>query len=247
MTNMGLDFQCIEASLISMQEELKVANTLLDAHRDPLDRRVIENMLAGYAYIERLANQGLEPFARVEHVLELNRLALCGIDPERRQEFRSHLDATERRFYDEANAGIEDVVEWMRLHKGRSIWERAAAAHIRILAKPQLFIEGNHRTAALVMSWILMRGGKPPFVLSTSNAVSYFKPSASIRDIRKSSVLGMLRLPRIQRRFADFLQQDSNPRYWSDQVGADAVKASAGSTRRPASDSPLAAASGVEQ
>ncbi len=247
MMNIGLDFHCIEASLTSMQEELRLAGTLLGAHRDPLDRRVIDNMLAGYAYIERLASQGLEPFARVEHVLELNRLVLCGTDPHRRHEFRSHLEATERRFYEEANAGIEDVVDWMRLQKGRSIWERAAAAHIRILAKPQLFIEGNHRTSALVMSWILLRGGKPPSVLSRSNAVSYFKPSASIRDIRKSSMLGMLRLPRIQRRFADFIQQDSNPRYLSGQGSVDSAQAISGSTPRPASDSALIAASGIER
>ncbi len=247
MTNMGLDFHCIEASLTSMQEELKLTGTLLGAHRDPLDRRVIENMLAGYAYIERLANQGLEPFARVEHVLELNRLVLCGTDPHRRNEFRSHLEATERRFYEEANAGIEDVVEWMRLLKGRSIWERAAAAHIRILAKPQLFIEGNHRTGALVMSWILIRGGKPPFVLSKSNAVGYFKPSASIRDIRKSSMLGMLRLPRIQRRFADFIQRDSNSRYLATQGTADPVSPPSGSGGRAATLSQFIAVSGLKR
>jgi hypothetical protein len=43
---------------------------------------------------------------------------------------------------------------------------RAAEVYIYILSEPQLFIAGNHRTGALVLSYILAREGRPPFVLT---------------------------------------------------------------------------------
>ena len=63
------------------------------------------------------------------HMLELNRIVLCGIDADRRNEYAAHLAATERRFYEERNAGIEDLVEWYRLHAQRPVWERAAGVY----------------------------------------------------------------------------------------------------------------------
>jgi hypothetical protein len=52
--------------------------------------------------------------------------------------------------------------------------------------KPQLFIEGNHRTGALLMSYVLVRDGQLPFVLTVENAAAYFAPSAAIRDTAKT-------------------------------------------------------------
>jgi Fic/DOC family len=240
VTPMELDLRAIEASLCAVQQELGVIGVMLGAQRDALDDRTIANMLEGYAYVERVVNAGLDPFSRVANLLELNRLALCGTDPARRHEFRSHLEATEQRFYEEANAGINDVVEWARHNAGRSVWQRAAGIYLRILAKPQLFIEGNHRTGTLVMSWVLMRGGQPPFVLSTANARKYFSPSATIRDIAKNSILGMLRLPRIQRRFAEFIQHDVNMSYLLPHASTDQDAPRIGVVRRAPLDTPLA-------
>ena len=84
---------------------------------------------------------------------------------------------------------------------------------MRILSKPQLFIEGNHRTGALVMSYLLLRDGKPPFVLTVDNAEAYFDPSTVIRDIRKSSPAAIFRLPGIKQRFAKFLRAQADARY----------------------------------
>ena len=67
-------------------------------------------MLAGYSYVERLVADKVDIFAMGEHrhMLELNRIVLCGTDADRRREYAGHLAATERRFYEERNAGIED-------------------------------------------------------------------------------------------------------------------------------------------
>jgi hypothetical protein len=94
-----------------------------------------------------------------------------------------------------------------------SAWKRAAGTYVRILSKPQLFIEGNHRSGALVMSYILVSEGKPPFVLTVENAAAYFDPSSVIRDTAKKSPTAMYRFPGIKKRFAKFLANQSDANY----------------------------------
>ena len=67
--------------------------------------------------------------------------------------------------------------------------------YVRILSRPQLFIEGNQRTAALVMSYVVLRAGQPPFVLSARNAPDYFDPSTVIRDTDRARWPGADRRP----------------------------------------------------
>ena len=40
-------------------------------------------------------------------------IVLCGPDQTLRAEFAQHLKATENRFYEEPEGGIEDIVEWL--------------------------------------------------------------------------------------------------------------------------------------
>jgi Fic family protein len=75
-----------------------------------------------------------------------------------------------------------------------------------VLSEPQLFIEGNHRTGALIMSWLLAREGKPPFVLSVDNAKAYFDPSSIAKSLRKHSLRMMLSRPKLLKRFAALLK-----------------------------------------
>jgi hypothetical protein len=90
--------------------------------------------------------------------------------PARHAAYARHIAATEHRCYDERHGGVRTLVEWQTQHKDESAWIRAAGAHVLILSKPQLFIEGNHRSGALVMSYLLVREDKPPFVLTMENA-----------------------------------------------------------------------------
>jgi hypothetical protein len=210
-----LDLARIEAALRTVQAAREPGGAGITAPRDPMDENVVGNMLAGYAYIEWLVRDGIDPFARgqVKHLLELNCLVLCGTDEARRARYAGHLAATEKRFYEERDAGIEDVVEWQRLQKGLPVWEQAAAAYLRILCKPQLFIEGNHRSAALVMSYVLLREGEPPFVLTAANAAEYFAASSGFRDVRRSGLAALFRLPILRRRFAELLRRESRAEY----------------------------------
>ena len=207
-----MNLHAVEASLRRVQREFNRINQRLSAHRDPLDDAVIDNLMAGYAFVDTLVADGIDLFAlgSSKYLLELNALVLCGGNPARRQAYAGHLDATERRFYEERQGGVRDLVEWHARHDDESAWSRAAGAYVRILSKPQLFIEGNHRAGALVMSYILVRDGEPPFVLSAESAAAYFDPSTVIRNTAKTSAAMLFRLPGIRRRLAALLRQHSD-------------------------------------
>jgi len=183
--------------------------------RDPLDDRVLGNLLAGYAYVDALIDARVDAFAMgsLKHLLELNTLVLCGASPERRAAHAGHLQATERRFYGDGAEGVRDVVEWVAAHRDASPWERAGGVYVTMLSRPQLFIEGNHRTGGLIMAYVLARDAQPPFVLSPENAVLYFEISASIRDIPKSSPAMRFRLSAATSAVASFLAAHADSRY----------------------------------
>ena len=105
------------------------------------------------------------------------------------------------------------MVEWWARHADESPWTRAAGVYVRMLSTPQLFIEGNHRTGVLVVAYILLRAGEPPFVLTVDNAAAYFEPSTVLRDIHKHSPAALFRLPGIRRRLAALLRQHADERY----------------------------------
>jgi hypothetical protein len=203
-----LDLAAVEASLREVQTRLPV-------HRDPLDDRVVENMLAGYAFVDALVAGGTDVFAlgQLRHLLELNTLVLCGASEARRAAHAGHRAATERRFYDEPAAGIQDVVEWYAAHDDEPAWSRAAGVYVRMLSTPQLFIEGNHRTGVLMMSYVLMRAGRGPFVLSVGNAQAYFEVSAALHHTHKNGALALFRLAGLRRRVAALLRDHDDARY----------------------------------
>jgi hypothetical protein len=69
-----------------------------------------------------------------------------------------------------------------------------------------LFIEGNNRSGSLIVSYLLMRAGLPPFVLTLENAGGYFNPSSVIRNSAKHGVKALYELPKIKKKYAAFLE-----------------------------------------
>lgn len=165
-------------------------------------------MLDGYAAVNAFIAADVDLFRLGEsaRLLELNAVVLCGADPGARERFHRHLEATARHFYETVGGGIRDVMTWYDRHRADDAWSRAAGVYVRLLSEPQLFIEGNHRTGALIMSYLLVRDGHPPFVLKVENAKGFFDPSTVIRATRKSSLEALWRLPRIKASFARFLE-----------------------------------------
>jgi len=207
-----VNLPAVAAALAALQRGFHRRAEELGA-RDPIDDRVIANMLAGYAFVDALVGDGIDVLAMgsLKHLLEMNTLVLCGTSPDLRDQHAGHIEATERRFYEEPDGGIRDVVEWYAGHRADPVWDRAAGTYVRMLSKPQLFIEGNHRTGALMMSYLLLRDGRPPFVLGPDDAPVYFGGSRAIRDVDKRSPIMRFRLSSVAQSLAKLLQEQSDP------------------------------------
>ena len=215
MYDSRLNLAAIEACLRQVQKEFPRINKHLQSRRDSMDDAVVANMMAGYAFVDRTIAERTDLFAmgHSKCLLELNHLVLCGDDPARRKEMAPHLAATAQHFYADNGRGVGDIMDWYALHGKDSVWQRASGVYIRVLSEPQLFIEGNHRSGALIMSYLLARDGRPPFVLTVDNAKAYFDPSTLIHHTKKHSLAMLFRMPKLKKNFARFLQHQANPEF----------------------------------
>jgi hypothetical protein len=208
-----LDLDAIEAALAEVRRAFPAINARLAMKREAMSERVVANMMAGYAFVDQLLAERVDAceMGRLSVLLELNHLVLCGDDADERGAAHHHIEATEQVFYDDERGGIRDVREWYERNRQSSVWRRAAGVYVRILTEPQLFIEGNHRAGALIMSYLLAREGAPPFVLTVDNAEAYFRPSTLIRRTRKSAPTSLWRIPHLVGTFADYLRTTARP------------------------------------
>jgi len=217
-TNMGprrLDLARIECSLEAVQRDFAAINRTLDAQRDPITDEVRENMMAGYCRVDAFLEEGVDLFelGNSGHLLELNTLVLCGTDVAKRKLYAQHISATEKRFYEKPGGGIGPLMEWLQKHRGDDVWHRAAGVYTQIISRPELYIEGNHRTGVLIASYLLAREGQPPFVLSGTNAKAYFAPSSLVKATRRDGIGMLVRLPRLRRRLAQLLKDTADAAY----------------------------------
>jgi len=207
------DLPAIERSLREVEVNFAAINSQLGSPREALDCLAVDHIMSGYEFVGELIDAKIDLFAfgQLHLFLELNALVLCGCDKQVRLESTRHLAATDKYFFDNVDGGIGDVVGWYGLHENDSAWMRAAGVYIRILSEPELFIEGNHRTGALVMSYILARAGHPPFVLTAERAKDFFDWSTLFSSKRKASFLLRWQMPRLTRKFASFLAAQADP------------------------------------
>jgi hypothetical protein len=171
-------------------------------------------MMNAYRYLDELLRKEIEPFSKegISEILELNNIVHYNFDIELRLEYNRAIEANSQKFAE----NIEPIEKWYRKHMK---WEAhplkaAAEVYVAALGFPQLFIEGNHRTANLIANWISMYYGHPPFVLNPNNAVAYFRPSKEIKRFAdKSSWRGRARLPKYRKRFKRFWEQYIDSKY----------------------------------
>jgi hypothetical protein len=215
MDTYRLDLKAIEQSLRNVQREFPKINERLHSRRDSMTDEILDNMLAGYAFVDQAVADGADLFTlrHATALLELNHIVLCGLDEQVRQEYHAHIEATAQRFYEQEEFNIDDILRWYYKHENESPWKRAAGVYVRILSQPQLYIEGNHRTGALIMSYVLVREGKAPFVLTVANAKAYFDPSTLFKATKKTATTMLTKLPRLKKRFAEFLRAQAQERY----------------------------------
>jgi hypothetical protein len=216
MSKTLLNLSAIDDSLRGVQRDFDRINASLASPRDPLSDQVLGNLMAGYEYVNSLLAADIDLVARgnSRHLLNLNNLVLCGTDEIAFEQSAPHVSETERRFYDDKNlGGVRALMGYLADHKGDSVWRRAAGAYTQILSEPQLFVEGNHRTGALIMSHVLAWDGKPPFVLTVTNAKAYFDPSSLVKGCRKHSLRSLFEIPKLRKRFAELLKAEGNPAF----------------------------------
>ena len=210
-----LNLLAIESSLLTVQADFARINATLSMQRDPMSDEVRANMMAGYRFVDDALASGIDLFelGHSRRLLELNTLVLCGIDEDKRKDFAEHVASTEQWFYGQESGGIGLLMEGLQRHNGFDVWRRAAGVYIQVLSQPQLYIEGNHRTGALIMSYLLAREGQPPFVLSVDNAKAYFDPSSLAKGTNRQGIGRLVRLPKLRKRFAHLLKVSADAGY----------------------------------
>jgi hypothetical protein len=216
-----LKLAVIEASLWNVQKKFAQINETLNTRRDALRDEIVDNMIRGYVFVDKALSRypgiDLTELQFSKFILELNHIVLCGENRCTRKEHHSHIEATAERFYNQEDCNIRYILNWYHKHLKDSSWKRASGVYIQMLSQPQLFFEGNHRTGALLMSYLLAREGKPPFVLSVHNAKAYFDPSTLIKETHKNWATQLVKLPKINKRFAKFLKNNAKRKYLREQ------------------------------
>ncbi len=211
-----IDLDQVEHYLLSVQRNFEAINEALEMHREPMRDEILNNMLAGYEYVNYLLKKDVKLLRPegLHHFLELNNIVLCGSDVEKRKDFKEHIVSNTDRFYEQSEFSIRHLRSWAEKHRKDTPWKKAAGAYILQVSWPQLFHEGNHRTGALMMSTILVQHDCPPFVLSVDNAKAYFNPSSLAKSTNKNEMLGKFyKLPKIKKNFAKFLEKQAIPSY----------------------------------
>lgn len=210
----------IEQSYISVRKNWKKIDDLLDEEKvgrkdTPFDTVLMENLLTAWDYIDffiRKKDYSLLSKKGGPDMLEINNRVHYGLDDKLRQEYTKAISATADKFTRQ--------VKPLRKHYSKKTAKKespsriAAEIYIAILGSPQLYIEGNHRSGSIVSSWINLVHGRPPFVLTVENALSFFKPAQQIKQFDKSSTWRSLtKLPKYKKSFKEFWVNHCDDRF----------------------------------
>jgi Fic family protein len=176
----------IEGSTLTLQETRLILETGLTIGGKSLREHFeVTNHRDAIAYVEDLVSQAAE--ITPHHVRQLHKLVLTQIDDEHGGQYR----VTPVRIAG-ADHTPPDAWEIPRLMTEWGDWLAqvgaeqhsviiAALAHHR-LAAIHPFVDGNGRTARLVMNLILMKQGYPPTVIERVNRKQYYRVLAHADD-----------------------------------------------------------------
>ena len=188
----------------------------LGAARDPLDDRVVDNMLAGYAFVDALVAEGVDVLAmgQLRHLLEMNTLVLCGTDPARRVRTPATLRRRSGASTKSRGGGIEDLVEWHARHRRDPVWDLAAGAYVRIAEQAPALRRGQPPNGR--PGHELPPASRRPAALrahAADSAAGYFELSSELRSIDKGAPGAFFPLAGIAHRLAALLTRHADPRH----------------------------------
>ncbi|WP_093256054.1 hypothetical protein [Rubrimonas cliftonensis] len=183
------------------------------AGREAFSPEILRWMLDGYALLDDMLASGVDLFAlgASHRLIELNHRVLCGTDPARRADFKRHLALTERRFYEDRAAGADAFFDWVSRADRAPPLVWATALYVRVVSAPQLFLEGNQRTATLMASFALVRAGRPPLVVTPEGAPALARISARCRAIPRARWTAPLEIALMERRLRRHLARTLDP------------------------------------
>jgi hypothetical protein len=213
-----LNLKLIDQSLESVGVHWKEIDDELEkrkiGRKDVFTEVICNRLMVAYDYLDKLLEKGAEPFSQnsIAEMLVLNDKIHYGSDSQLQREYQSATKASTEQFFKR----IDLISNWYDKHKKRGDHplKLASEVYVSILARPQLFIEGNHRTGNLIANWISVYYGYAPFVLSADNAIAYFDPSAKIKHFaNKLSMIGKLQLPKYNESFKIFWEKYSDKKY----------------------------------
>lgn len=186
----------IEGSTVTLQETRLILETGLTIGGKTLREHFeVTNHRDAILYVEQLvANQEmLTPF----HVRQIHKLVLSQIDDESAGNYRATQVqiAGAHHVPPEASEVPIQMTEWGKwLAKSETSMHPvvlAALAH-HSLVKIHPFVDGNGRTARLVMNLILMQKGYPPTVILRTDRQSYYRVLSLADDGKEKSLINFV-------------------------------------------------------
>lgn len=211
----GLNIASIESSLRELQRECPNSKQLTTP-TEKLDEQALANLIEGYRQVDSYIATKADLFAlgNSRQILELNHVILFGRKHKQREQlYRKQLRLSEHRFYKQNDGGISGLMEFFKRQSQRDPYHLAAGVFIYLMARPQLFIEGNHRTGVLLISYILLKANLPPIVLSCANAQSWFALSEKPGACYKTGLSMWMGYPRLRRSCARWLKENKDDQY----------------------------------
>ncbi|MFO8064568.1 MAG: hypothetical protein R6V29_08030 [Spirochaetia bacterium] len=208
------DLTEIETALQGLKSGFATVNERLTMQREELTDEMVGRLMEAYAFLNDLLARGMDVFtpAGMHAMLELNHLVLCGSDPRVRTDYYAHLSATRKRFLKRVHP-IRTYVLKTRRRNGDPC-ERATMFYSKVLSYPQLFLEGNHRTGNILLNYLLISAGAPPYVPREDDAHEYLNLSGDFKlTERDNSFDTALKMPKYRKQFQAFLRGRGDARF----------------------------------
>lgn len=203
----------IHDSLTQFRAEFEKINDRLAMRRETFTEQMSGQIVEAYGFLNTLLAQDMDLFtpAGLHGLLELNHIVLCGTDPDNRAHYFTHLEETRKSFI----SRIKPIKEWVLKKRAESNpYQLATGFYARQLSRPQLFLEGNHRTGNIVLNYLLISKGSAPYVVSAEDAHTYLDISGDIKFTDNGNYLDTaLRMPGHKKRFRAFLKERVDERF----------------------------------
>lgn len=213
--------RAIESSLKGFQRVFPHINDRLAIRREDLTDEMVEQIVEAYGFLNSLLKKEMDLFtpAGLHALLEINHIVLCGTDRQTRTQYYLHLEETRKSFLGK----IRPIKDWvLRRRRESDPYYLATGFYSRMLSRPQLFLEGNHRTGNVILNYLLISKGSAPYIVTADNARGYFDISGDIKFTENGNYLDTaLRMPGHRNRFRAFLKTEVQQQFFSCTGGED--------------------------